>query len=74
MASKKNNDVLLKAYQKVGLDVAFSEAIVAGGDAKHIIDTWKAKWRGDHGAEHPATPLECRIRKLTYFSPIYIYQ
>ena len=34
--------------------MAFSEAIVAGGDAKHIIDTWKAKWRGDHGAEHPA--------------------
>ena len=53
-AKNNDNDVLLKAYQKVGLDVAFSEAIVAGGDAKHIIDTWKAKWRGDHGAEHPA--------------------
>ncbi|DAC62863.1 MAG TPA: hypothetical protein HA357_03180, partial [Candidatus Thalassarchaeaceae archaeon] len=24
------------------------------------------------GAEHPATPMECRIRKLTYFSPIYM--
>ena len=25
-----------------------------------------------NGAEHPATPLECRIRKLTYFSPVYL--
>ena len=28
--------------------------------------------REANGAEHPATPLECRIRKLTYFSPIYM--
>ena len=44
----------MKAYQKVGLDAAFSKAIVAGGNAKDIIDTWKANWRGEHGAEHPA--------------------
>jgi len=25
-----------------------------------------------NGAEHPATPLECRLRKLTYFSPVYL--
>ena len=25
-----------------------------------------------NGAEHPATPMECRLRKLTYFSPIYV--
>ena len=28
--------------------------------------------REANGAEHPATPLECRIRKLTYFSPVYL--
>jgi DNA-directed RNA polymerase subunit B len=28
--------------------------------------------REANGAEHPATPLECRVRKLTYFSPIYM--
>ena len=28
--------------------------------------------REANGAEHPATPLECRLRKLTYFSPIYL--
>ena len=28
--------------------------------------------REANGAEHPATPMECRIRKLTYFSPIYM--
>ena len=28
--------------------------------------------REANGAEHPATPLECRIRKLTYFSPVYM--
>ncbi len=28
--------------------------------------------REANGAEHPATPLECRLRKLTYFSPIYM--
>ncbi|HIC75364.1 MAG TPA: DNA-directed RNA polymerase subunit B, partial [Candidatus Poseidoniales archaeon] len=22
--------------------------------------------------EHPATPMECRLRKLTYFSPVYL--
>ena len=25
-----------------------------------------------NGAEHPATPMECRLRKLTYFSPVYL--
>ena len=25
-----------------------------------------------NGAEHPATPLECRLRKLTYFSPDFL--
>ena len=25
-----------------------------------------------NGAEHPATPLECRLRKLTYFSPVHL--
>ena len=25
-----------------------------------------------NGAEHAATPLECRLRKLTYFSPVYL--
>lgn len=54
MAKKENDDVLMKAYQRVGLDAAFSKAIVAGGNAKDIIDTWKADWRGEHGAEHPA--------------------
>ena len=28
--------------------------------------------REANGAEHPATPLECRLRKLTYFAPIYL--
>ncbi len=28
--------------------------------------------REANGAEHPATPLECRIRKLTYFSPVHM--
>ena len=54
MAKKQDDDVLMKAYQKVGLDAAFSKAIVAGGNAKDIIDTWKSDWRGEHGAEHPA--------------------
>lgn len=51
---KTRDNLLMKAYQKVGLDAAFSKAIVEGGNAHHIIDTWKADWRGDHGAEHPA--------------------
>ena len=25
-----------------------------------------------NGAEHPGTPLECRLRKLTYFSPVHL--
>ena len=25
-----------------------------------------------NGAEHNATPMECRLRKLTYFSPVYL--
>ena len=25
-----------------------------------------------NGAEHHATPMECRLRKLTYFSPVYL--
>ena len=28
--------------------------------------------REANGAEHPATPLECRLRKLTYFSPVHL--
>ena len=52
--AKKDPKVLMKAYQKVGLDEAFSMAIVDGGNASHIVETWKAKWRGEHGAEHPA--------------------
>ena len=28
--------------------------------------------REANGAEHPATPMECRLRKLTYFAPIYL--
>jgi DNA-directed RNA polymerase subunit B len=28
--------------------------------------------REANGAEHPATPLECRLRKLTYYSPVYL--
>ena len=52
--AKKDPKVLMKAYQKVGLDEAFSKAIVDGGNASHIVETWKAKWRGEHGAEHPA--------------------
>jgi hypothetical protein len=52
--AKKDIGVLMKAYQKVGLDEAFSKAIVDGGNASHIVETWKAEWRGEHGAEHPA--------------------
>ena len=28
--------------------------------------------REANGAEHPATPLECRLRKLTYYSPVHL--
>jgi DNA-directed RNA polymerase subunit B len=28
--------------------------------------------REANGAEHPATPMECRLRKLTYFAPVYL--
>jgi len=52
--AKKDPAVLMQAYQKVGLDEAFSKAIVDGGNASHIVETWKAKWRGENGAEHPA--------------------
>jgi hypothetical protein len=54
MAAKNKKESLMRAYQKVGLDEAFATAIVEGGDAKHIVDTWKASWRGSNGAEHPA--------------------
>ena len=45
---------LMSAYQLVGLDEDFSRAIVEGGNAKHIVETWKAPWRGENAAEHPA--------------------
>jgi hypothetical protein len=51
---KMDPEMLMQAYQKVGLDEAFSKAIVEGGNAKHIVETWKADWREDNGAEHPA--------------------
>ena len=28
--------------------------------------------REANGSEHPSSPLECRLRKLTYMSPIYL--
>ncbi|MDG1525038.1 MAG: DNA-directed RNA polymerase subunit B [Candidatus Thalassarchaeaceae archaeon] len=28
--------------------------------------------REANGAEHPSSPLECRLRKLTYMSPVYL--
>ncbi|MCS5532047.1 MAG: DNA-directed RNA polymerase subunit B [Candidatus Poseidoniales archaeon] len=28
--------------------------------------------REANGAEHPGTPLECRLRKLTYYSPVHL--
>ena len=28
--------------------------------------------REANGAEHPSLPLECRLRKLTYMSPVYL--
>lgn len=28
--------------------------------------------REANGAEHPSTPMECRLRKLTYMSPVTI--
>ena len=45
---------LMSAYQLVGLDEDFSRAIVEGGNAKHIVETWKAPWRGENASEHPA--------------------
>ena len=54
MAKNDKKEALLLAYRKVGLDKAFAQAIVNGGNATHIVDTWKAEWRGSHGAEHPA--------------------
>ena len=53
--SKDNRKKLMEAYQLVGLDEDFSRAIVEGGNAEHIVDTWKASWRNGHSAEHPAT-------------------
>ena len=52
--AKKDPAILMQAYQKVGLDEAFSKAIVDGGNAKHIVETWKADWRGDNDSRHPA--------------------
>ena len=56
MARKSDEKIakLMAAYQMVGLDEDFSRAIVDGGNAKHIVETWKAPWRGDNAAEHPA--------------------
>ena len=28
--------------------------------------------REANGAEHPASPMECRLRKLTYMSPVFL--
>jgi hypothetical protein len=52
--SEEKNAKLLAAYQMVGLDEDFSRAIVEGGNAKHIVETWKAPWRDGNTAEHPA--------------------
>jgi hypothetical protein len=52
--SEEKNAKLLAAYQMVGLDEDFSRAIVEGGNAKHIVETWKAPWRDGKAAEHPA--------------------
>ena len=56
MARKSDEKVakLMAAYQMVGLDEDFSRAIIDGGNAKHIVETWKAPWRGNYAAEHPA--------------------
>lgn len=51
---EEKNAKLLAAYQMVGLDEDFSRAIVEGGNAKHIVETWKAPWRDGNAAEHPA--------------------
>lgn len=56
MAARDKDDKqkLIDAYKMVGLDDHFSQAIVDGGNAKYIIATWKADWRGGKSAEHPA--------------------
>lgn len=51
---KDDKQKLIDAYKMVGLDDHFSQAIVDGGNAKYIIATWKADWRGGKSAEHPA--------------------
>ena len=56
MSKKKEQRIqeLVEAYKLVGLDDNFARAIAEGGNAKHIVATWKADWRGEHSAEHPA--------------------
>ena len=56
MSKKKEQRIqeLVEAYKLVGLDENFARAIAEGGNAKHIVATWKADWRGEHSAEHPA--------------------
>ena len=56
MSEKKEQRIqeLVEAYKLVGLDDNFARAIAEGGNAKHIVATWKADWRGEHSAEHPA--------------------
>ena len=56
MSKKKEQRIeeLVDAYKLVGLDENFARAIAEGGNAKHIVATWKADWRGEHSAEHPA--------------------
>lgn len=56
MSKKKEAQIqeLVEAYKLVGLDDNFARAIAEGGNAKHIVATWKADWRGEHSAEHPA--------------------
>ena len=48
MSKKKEQRIqeLVEAYKLVGLDDNFARAIAEGGNAKHIVATWKADWRG----------------------------
>ena len=52
----------------IKLDVLDKEIIVRLKN----IRLGKPTVREANGAEHPATPMETRIRKLTYFSPVYL--
>ena len=52
----------------IKLDVLDKEIIVRMKN----IRLGKPTVREANGSEHPATPMETRIRKLTYFSPVYM--